>query len=133
MTTPVSGSIGPAVRRSRGALGRLGVADDVAVDDDLDRMALVLVELGRVGDVVLLTVDADAHEALPSGGVDDPIALGLAVLDQRAEHEEPRPLRQGEHLVDDLLDALALDRRGRSGNAACRCGRRAAAGGRRSR
>ena len=100
----------PAVRRSRGAVGRLGVADDVAVDDDLDRMALVLVELRCVGDVVLLTIDADADEALPSCGVDDPIALGLPVLDQRAQHEEPRPLRQREHLVDDLLDALALDR-----------------------
>ena len=86
------------------------MADDVAVDHDLDRVALVLVEPRRgVGDVVLLPVDADADEALPPGGVDDPIALGLAVLDERAENEEARPFGQRQDLVDDLLDALALD------------------------
>ena len=100
----------PAVRRARGALGRLGVADDVAVDDDLDRVALVLVELRRVGDVDDLAVDPDADEALPPGAVEDPVALGLAVLDQRAEDEQPRALRQRQDLVDDLLDGLALDR-----------------------
>ena len=110
MTSPVSGSIGRPSARARRALGRLGVADDVAVDDDLDRMALVLVELRRASAMsYMLPVDADADEALPPGGVDDPIALGLAVLDQRPEDEQPGPLRQGQHLVDDLLDALALD------------------------
>ena len=99
-----------AVGRPRRTLGRFGVADDVAVDDDLDGVALVLVELGRrVGDVVHLAVHPDADEALPPGGVDDPVALGLAVLDERAEDEQPGALRQGQHLVDDLLDALALD------------------------
>ena len=57
-----------------------------------------------------LAVDADADEALPPSGLEDPVALGLAVLDERAEDEQPGPFGQGEHLVDDLLDALALDR-----------------------
>src|SRR5882672_751232 len=35
----------PAVGGARRALRRLSMADDVAVDDDLDRVALVLVEL----------------------------------------------------------------------------------------
>ena len=52
-----------------------------------------------------LAVDADADEALPPGGLEDPVALGLAVLDERAEDEQPGALRQGQHLVDDLLDA----------------------------
>ena len=99
----------PPVGGTRGSVGRLGVADDVAVDDDLDRVPLVLVELGRVGDVVLLAVDPHADEALPPGGVDDPIALGLAVLDERPEDQQARALRQRQHLVDDLLDALPLD------------------------
>ena len=99
----------PAVVGSCGVIGGFGVADDVAVDDDLDRVALVLVELGRIGDVDHLAVDADAHEALPAGRVEDPVALGLAVLDERAEDEQARPLRQREDLVDDLLDGLALD------------------------
>ena len=98
------------VCRSGRAFGRLGVPDDVAVDDDLDRVALVLVELGSVGDVHHLAIDADADEALPAGAIEDPVALGLAVLDQRAEDEEPRPFGQRQDLVDDLLDGLALDR-----------------------
>ena len=85
------------------------MADDVAVDDDLDRVALVLVEPRRVGDVDHLAVDPDADEALASSAVEDPVALGLAVLDQRPEDEQPRPLGQGEDLVDDLLDRLAFD------------------------
>ena len=100
----------PSVRRARRALGRVGVADDVAVDDDLDRVALVLVELGCVLDVVGLAVDPDADEALAPGRLEDPVALGLAVLDERRQDEQPGAHRQGQHLVDDLLDALALDR-----------------------
>ena len=110
MTAPVSGSIGRPSGAALGAIGRLGVADDVAVDHDLDRVALVLVELGRVGDVEHLAVDPDADEALAPGAVEDPVALGLAVLDERPEDEQARPLGQGEDLVDDLLDRLALDR-----------------------
>ena len=85
------------------------MADDVAVDDDLDRVALVLVELRRLGDVDHLAVDPDADEALPPGAIEDPVALGLAVLDERPEDEQARALRQRQDLVDDLLDGLALD------------------------
>ena len=42
--------------------------------------------------------------------IEDAVALGLAVLDERPEDEQPRPLGQREDLVDDLLDGLALDR-----------------------
>ena len=85
------------------------MADDVAIDDDLDRVALVLVELGRVGDVDHLAIDPDPDEALAPGAVEDPVALGLAVLDERPEDEQAGALGQGQHLVDDLLDRLALD------------------------
>ena len=110
MTAPGLRVDRPAVGRALGAVGRLGVADDVAVDDDLDRVALVLVELRRVGDVEHLAVDPDADEALAAGAVEDPVALGLAVLDERPEDEQARPLGQRQDLVDDLLDRLALDR-----------------------
>ena len=133
MTAPVSGSMRTAVRRPLGALGRLGVADDVAVDDDLDRVALVLVELRRVGDVDHLAVDADADEALPAGGLEDAVALGLAVLDERAEDEQARALGQREDLVDDLLDGLALDGVAVGAVRDRRSARTAGAGGRRSR
>ena len=72
-------------------------------------MALVLVERRRLGQVVLLAVDADADEALLAGRLEDAVALGLAVLDQRPQHEQPRALGQRQHLVDDLLHRLALD------------------------
>ena len=71
---------------------------------------MYLSSVGRVGEVDHLAVDPDADEALAAGAVEDPVALGLAVLDERAEDEQPRPLRQGQDLVDDLLDGLALDR-----------------------
>ena len=86
------------------------MADDVTVDHDLDAVALVLVERRRLGDVDHLAIDPDADEALATGALEDPIALGLAVLDQRAEDEKARALGQGQDLVHDLLNALALDR-----------------------
>ena len=98
-----------AVGGPRRALGRIGMADDVAVDHDLDRVALVLVERWGVGDVDHLAIDPDPDEALAPGAIEDPVALGLAILDERPEDEEARALRQGEDLVDDLLDGLALD------------------------
>jgi hypothetical protein len=85
------------------------VADDVAVDDDFDRVAPVLVELGNLRDVEHLAIDPDADEPLAPGAVEDPVALGLAVLDERTEDEQSRPLREGQDLVDDLLHGLALD------------------------
>ncbi len=61
----------PAVVGALRALRRLGVAHDVAVDHDLDRVTLVLIELGGVGDVVQLPVDPDANEPLAPGAIDD--------------------------------------------------------------
>ena len=100
---------GPALGVTRRIRGCLGAADDEAVDDDLDRVPPVLVQGGRLGEVVHLPVHADPHEALLACGVEDPIALGLAVLDERAQDHEPRPLGQAVDLVHHLLDALALD------------------------
>ncbi len=99
-----------AVGRERCAVGGFRMAHDVPVDDDLDRMPLVLVELRGFGDVHHLPVDADADEALPACGVEDAVTLGLAVLDERAQDQEARALRQREDLVHDLLDGLPLDR-----------------------
>ena len=108
------GLAGRRVDRVAGAvagpvLRRLGAADDEPVDDDLDRVALVLVEGRRIGQVVRLAVHAHAHEALLAGRLEDAVSLRLAVLDQRAEDEEPRALGHRQDLVDDLLDGLPLD------------------------
>ena len=77
------------------------------------RVALVLVERRRLGQVVLLAVDADADEALLAGALEDPVALGLAVLDQRAEDEQPGALGQRQDLVDDLAGRSGARSRGR--------------------
>src|SRR4029079_8308913 len=55
-----------------------------------------------------LAVDPDADEALLAGRLEDAVALGLAVLDERAEHEQAGAFRELEDLVDDLLHRLAL-------------------------
>ena len=108
-TSPVSGSSGRPSSARRRAVRGLGVAHDVAVDDDLDRVTLVLVEFRGVGDIDHLAIDADADEALAPGAIEDPVALGLAILDERPQDEETSPFRKGQHLVHDLLDRLALD------------------------
>ena len=72
-------------------------------------MALVLVERRGLGQVVLDAVHADTDEALLAGALEDTVALGLAVLDQRAQDQQAGALRLGQHLVHDLADRLALD------------------------
>ena len=101
--------IGQAGRVGRRLARALGSAHDEAVDDHLDRVALVLVEGDRVGQVHLLAVDANPHEALLAGRLEDPVPFGLAVLHEGAQDEEAGFRWKAEDLVDDLLDRLALD------------------------
>ena len=98
------------VGRGGAFVGRLfGVPHDESIDHDLDGVALVLVELARLRQIHLLAVDTDAGEALAADLVEDPVALGLAILDHRAENEQPCSLGHLVDLVDDLLHALARD------------------------
>ncbi len=92
-----------------GAAVSVRVADDEPVDHDLDAVALVLVERGRLIQVHELAVHPDAHEALAPGGGEDALTLRLAVLDERAEDQDAGAVRQGPDAVDDLLHAHARD------------------------
>jgi hypothetical protein len=83
--------------------------DHQPVHDHLDGVALVLVERGRRVEVELLPVHPHTHEALFTGRVEDAVALGLAVADDRSEDQQPRALRQGEDAVHDLLHGHAGD------------------------
>ena len=70
---------------------------------------LYLSSAGASSRSMQLAVHADAHEALPAGGLEDALALRLAVLDERAEDEDARAVRQGPDAVHDLLHAHARD------------------------
>ncbi len=101
--------IGQPGRIRRRLAGRFRPTHDEAVHHDLDRVALVLVEAPDLRQVHLLAIHPDADEALLARGLEDAVALGLAILDERPQHQEPAPLGQRVDLVDHLLDGLALD------------------------
>ena len=104
------------------------------VDDHLDGVLLLLLQLGRLGELDRLAVDAGAAEALGLEAAEELDVLALAAADHRREHLEAGALLELEHPVDDLLRRLALDRRAaRRGSAAGRRGRRAGGGSRRPR
>ncbi len=70
---------------------------------------LYLSSVARLVEVEELAVDTNPHEALPAGGLEHAVALGLAVLDQRPEDEQARALGQRQDPVHDLGHALAGD------------------------
>ena len=91
------------------ALG--GLLDREPVDDDLDRVLLLLVELGRLVERVGLAVDPGPGEALGLELPEQLDVLALAAADHRRQHLEAAALLEGEDPVDDLLRRLPLDRR----------------------
>ena len=70
----------------------VGVTHDQPVDDHLDGVALVLVERLDLVKIHQFAIDADAHEALPASGLEDAIALRLAVAHERPQDEQPGPV-----------------------------------------
>ena len=106
-----------AIGQAQRGLDRLGEAlllvalDLEAVDHDVDRVLLLLLELGRlVGEHVGLAVDDRAAEALGLQLAEQLAVLALAAADDRREHLEPGALLASHDAVDDLLRRLARDR-----------------------
>ena len=99
-----------------GGLHRVGQAplagrlDREAVDDHLDRVLLLLVQLGRVVEPVGLAVHPGPGEALGLQLAEELDVLALAAADDRREDLEAGALLERHHPVDDLLGGLALDR-----------------------
>ena len=91
------------------ALG--GRLDREPVDDHLDRVLLLLVELGRLVEGVGLAVHPRPGEALGLELAEQVDVLALAAADHRREHLEPGAVLEGEDPVDDLLRGLPGDRR----------------------
>ena len=85
------------------------LADDDAVDHDLDRVLELLVEPDLVIELADLAVDAHAREALGLEVLEELRVLALATHDHRRQHEGATPLSRREHLVGHLVGGLALD------------------------
>ena len=85
------------------------VLEHEAVDDDVEVVDLGAVELDLVAEVDDRAVDARAHEALAPQALELELELTLAGARDGRHERELRPLRHGEHAVDDLLDRLRLD------------------------
>ena len=80
------------------------------VDHDLDRVLELLVENDLLLEQALLAVDLDPREPVPAELLEHVTELALAAADDRRVDRELRPLRQRQHLLDDLVEALARDR-----------------------
>ena len=80
------------------------------VHDHLDGVLLLLLELGRVGELDRLPVDPGPAEPLRLQGAEELDELPLAAPDHWREHLEAGALVELEHPVDDLLRSLPLDR-----------------------
>jgi hypothetical protein len=98
-------------RVGESALG--GGLDGQPVDDDLDRVLLLLVEHRRLDERVGLTVDSHPAEALRLQLAEEVGVLPLAAPDHRRQYLEAAPLVELEHAVDDLLRSLPAQWDGR--------------------
>jgi hypothetical protein len=85
------------------------LAHDDAVDDDGDRVLVLLPQLRRIVQADLLAVDDGAGVALRQQLREQVLELALPIADQGRGDDELRALRQLEEPVDDLLRRLLLD------------------------
>ena len=100
---------GRGLDRLREPLAEVGLHHE-PVDDDLDRVLVLLVEDDLLLEQPLLAVHLHAREAVGAQLLEHVLVLALAVAHDRRVDRELRPLGQLEHLVDDRLLRLARDR-----------------------
>ena len=84
-------------------------ADDEPVHHDLDGVLLVLLQLDLLVQLVQAPVHPGPDVAGALGVLEDLGVLALLAPDDRGHHLDAGALRQGEDLVDDLVDGLLLD------------------------
>ena len=77
-----------------------------SIDDDLNRVAPLLIEFREIigAEVVLNTVDAHAAESGLSRRLIHALPLALAIAQEWAEHQDARAVRELEDLFDDLVE-----------------------------
>ena len=78
-----------------------------AVNDDIDRVLLLLAQDGSLVEAVHDPIDPDARVPLRQQLPEELAVLPLALADDRGKDLEPSSLGQLQHLVDDLLWRLA--------------------------
>ena len=86
------------------------VLEDEPVHDDGEVVLELLVEHDLILEQQRLAIDLDASEALATQPLEHVLELALAATHDRRVDGELRPLGQAQHLIDDLLGALAGDR-----------------------
>ena len=104
----------PAAVLQRGLDGirqaaRQVAAQHKAVDHQLDGVLFVLLECDLLAQVIEDAVHAHAGEAALPRVCQQLDVLALFAAHDRGQHLKARALRQGQHLVDDLVDGLAAD------------------------
>jgi hypothetical protein len=131
---------GQPVRELQGGLEGLGeallevVANLEAVHHHFDAVLFLLVQLRQVVEVAYRAVDPGADEAGGAQFLEDVQVLALALATTGASSMSLLPSGMASTAVDHLADGLRLQGAVvRPGSAACRRGRRAGAGSRRSR
>ena len=92
-----------------GQAARDVAAQHEPVDHQLDAVLFVAVEHDGLAQVVEIPVHAHAGKAAAPRVVKYLAVLALLAAHDRREHQKARALRHGQHLVDDLVDALAAD------------------------
>ncbi|MND62028.1 hypothetical protein D3C80_533010 [compost metagenome] len=81
-----------------------------AVHHHVDRVLLLLVQLGQLVQLIEPAVHARADEALGAQLLEHRQVLALALADHRRQQHQLAALGQGQHLVDHLADGLGLQR-----------------------
>ncbi len=85
------------------------ISDGKTVGDDLDRMALVLVEVDGFIELAHLTIDARSCEPITQQEFQNLTVFSLFVLHHGSEYRDVRLFGKPHHLIDDFLHGLLGD------------------------
>src|SRR5205085_11626474 len=102
------GELRGGLDRLREARSEIGLHHE-AVDDDLDRVLVLLVERDLFLEQAQVAIDLHAGEPFAAELLEDVLELPFAVAHDRGVDSELRSVGKLEDLVDDRLEALAGD------------------------
>ena len=103
-----AGELGSGLHAVRQPLADVG-PDDEPVHDDLDGVLFVLFQLDLLVQLVETSVHSGPDIAGALGVLKHLGVFALFAPDHRSHHLDPGPLRQRQHLIDDLVNGLLAD------------------------